>query len=245
MSAFVARLKLRAFLFSLALVLVMSSHTAFGYVVDGEKWGDPTLGTGATITWSIMGAGNATDDGPFSSTALSTFLPIGWEAAIEAAFDSWSAVANLTFVNVGDCGNPIFACDTGDIRIGGHAFDGPNGTLAHGFVGSGAGYFGDIHLDEAETWKIGFGGSGFDITWVVAHEIGHSIGLGHTMVPGSLLNAFYTEAFQGPQADDIAGAVYLYGLPVVVPVPASLPLFFSALVAFGLVARRKRPTAAT
>lgn len=72
---------------------------------------------------------------------------------------------------------------------------------------------GDIHFDTADTWKIGFGGAGFDIFQVMAHEIGHAIGLDHTGVSGSLLEPFYSEAFSGPQAEDIAGAQAIYGAP--------------------------------
>jgi hypothetical protein len=37
------------------------------------------------------------------------------------------------------------------------------------------------------------------------------LGLADTSATGALMNASYSEAFSGPQADDIAGAVYLYG----------------------------------
>ena len=53
------------------------------------------------------------------------------------------------------------------------------------------------------------------------------------------MNPFYTEAFAGPKADDIAGAVNIYGGPVVpqIPVPAALPLLGSALLGFGALRR--------
>jgi hypothetical protein len=168
-------------------------------------------------------------------------MPVGWEAAVTAAFAAWSAVADLTFVQVADDGAAFNAATTsGDIRIGGHVFDGPSGTLAHGFYPpvNGGSAAGDIHFDIAELWKVGFGGAGFDIFQVMAHELGHALGLDHTGVPNSLMNPFYTEAFSGPQADDIAGMQFIYG-EAVVPLPAALPLLGGGLLILGFVARRK------
>jgi len=208
--------------------------------VTGGKWGpSPVLGTpGGEVTYSFMPSGTncfiggmpPPEPSPCTISALSTFMPSGFEAQIEAAFDAWAAVANITFELVDDDGVDFNAPPTsghGDIRLGGHVFDGAGGILGHGYFPppNGNTAAGDIHFDVAETWKIGFGGAGFDIFQVTAHEIGHAIGLFHTGVPGSLMNPSYTEAFSGPQADDIAGARAIYN-----PEPATV-----ALLGFGLV----------
>lgn len=212
------------------------------------KWGPAAMGTGATVTYSYMATGTscAADFAGCTITALGDFMPAGYQAQIAAAFAAWSAVANITFQLVADDGAAFNAATTsGDIRLGGHTFDGVNGTLAHGFFppANGNTAAGDIHFDIAETWDAGLTGAGFSIFQVAAHEIGHAIGLDHTGVANSLMNPFYTEAFFGPQTDDIAGAQFIYGRAIETnptPEPMSLALVGFALAAAAGVRRRKQ-----
>ena len=208
------------------------------------KWGSPVFGTGATVTWSLMPTGtNCGADRGGSCKSLADFMPMGYMSALDAAFSAWSAVADIVFTYVSDNGVPFNGAGTvADLRLGGHAMDGAGRTLAHGYYppanGSAAG---DIHFDIAETWKLGFGGPGFDLFQIAAHEIGHAIGLGHSAAPGSLMNPYYTEAFRGLQADDIAGARYIYRAADIdtnpVPVPGSL-LLGLGLATLGMARRR-------
>ena len=218
----------------------------FGPTSPG-KWGPPTFGTGATVTWSLMPTGPScfiptVEPIGCTITALSAFMPAGFKTEIISAFGAWSAVADLTFVEVLDDGAAFDAPTTsGDIRLGGHVFDGPSGTLAHGFFPpvNGLTAAGDIHFDTAELWKIGFGGPGFDVFQVAAHEIGHAIGLGHEMVATALMNPFYTEANPpGLLADDVAGAQAIYGTAVSTPEPDTMVLLAFALI--GVVVSHRR-----
>jgi len=225
------------------LLFIFTSAQVTAHVLGPSspgKWGPPAMGTGATVTWSLMGSGLTTDNG--LSTSLASFMPAGFKPALEAAFAAWSAVADLTFVEVTDSGHGFNAAGaSGDIRITGHVFDGAGGTLAHGYYppANGTTAAGDIHFDTAETWKLGFGGAGFDIFQVMAHELGHALGLNHTLVPASLMNANYTEAFSGPQADDIAGMQYIYGRATEVPEPQTI-LIFALSVGFLLFSNKKK-----
>lgn len=210
------------------------------------KWGSPTMGTsGGVVTWSLMPTGTdcTAEFAGCSITALSAFMPAGYLSVVQAAFSAWSAVADITFVQVADDGAAYNAATTsGDIRLGGHTFDGPSGTLAHGFYppANGDSAAGDIHFDIEETWVLSLPDAGLDLFNVLTHELGHAIGLDHTAVPASLMNPFYTEAFSGPQADDIAGAQFIYGAAQVndVPAPASALVFVFGLAGLGWARRQ-------
>ena len=209
-------------------VALPSDASAFvlGPTTNPGKWGTPGMGNpGGVVTWS--------------------FMPVGYLSVVQAAFGAWSAVANISFQQIADDGAPFNAATTsGDIRLGGHVFDGPSGTLAHGFYPplNGATAAGDIHFDIAETWVLTLPDAGFDLFNVLTHEIGHAIGLDHTGVANSLMNAFYSESFSGPQADDIAGAQFIYGAApqTEVPAPASALVFVFGLAGLGWARRTFR-----
>ncbi len=244
-----ARTALATMLVAGAVVLPgAASAFVLGPTTNPGKWGTPGMGNpGGVVTWSLMPTGTSCS-GEFagcSITALAGFMPVGYLSVVQAAFGAWSAVANISFSQIGDDGAPFNAATgSGDIRLGGHVFDGGGGTLAHGFYPplNGASAAGDIHFDIADTWVLTLPDAGIDLFNVLTHEIGHAIGLDHTGVANSLMNAFYSESFSGPQADDIAGAQFIYGAASVteVPAPASALVFVFGLAGLGWARRQIR-----
>ncbi|WP_375690833.1 matrixin family metalloprotease [Pseudooceanicola sp. LIPI14-2-Ac024] len=225
----------------------ISSFSTFG-----TKWGSPAFGTaGGVVTYSYVPFGTscgALCGGSGIVGDLATFMPVGFEAAIDAAFGVWEAVADISFVEVADDGAEMGTATTGgDIRLSVVGVDGPSGTLAFAFFpppNSGTSYDGDIFFDFQEPWSLGVAPGFFDLFLVAAHEIGHAIGLEHEDTELALMNPIYNPFLTGLTPDDIAGAQYIYGPASVIPLPAGLPLYAGALMlGAGFVLRRRKAPA--
>lgn len=138
------------------------------------------------------------------------------DKTFEKALEMWSSVSGLTFKRENDLQVEP------DIRVlfvtGYHndsrPADGPGGELAHAFFPGpdNTGLDGDIHLDDDEKFTIN-GGNGVDLLWVMAHELGHSLGLDHAYHPNSVMFAFYTGHIRDLKldSDDIEGIRQIYG----------------------------------
>lgn len=137
--------------------------------------------------------------------------PADVDKAIQNAFKVWSDVAPLTFKRIYDgTADIMMSFEIGDHRDN-SPFDGPNGLLAHAFQ-PGNNIGGDVHFDEAEFWTKG--SKGYNLFFVAAHELGHSLGLSHSDDPGALMYPTYSyiepSEFRLPQ-DDINGIQAIYG----------------------------------
>ena len=138
-----------------------------------------------------------------------TSLNIINDRVIEEALSLWEQETNLKFVRTSSGKVHI------EIRFerGRHGdeddFDGRGGTLAHAFFPI---YGGDVHFDDDERWTDNFD-SGTNLLMTASHELGHSLGLAHSDVRGSVMSPFYTPYKNGLKLhkDDIEGIQALYG----------------------------------
>lgn len=144
---------------------------------------------------------------------------------IARAFQVWADVTPMNFIHKKEGKVHI------DIRFvvsehgDGDPFDGPGNTLAHAYFPQ---YGGDAHFDDEEYWTIN-SYSGTNLFQVAAHELGHSLGLGHSSVRESLMAPFYQRYKPDFRLhkDDILGMQSLYGRrtepPQTIPTPPPDP----------------------
>lgn len=173
--------------------------------LSGQRW--VSAGPVTQVTWSFGAAS-------FPSLAqiyggyedFSSQIAVVYQATIVRAFEAWEAVANIDFVQVSDA--PNVHIRVGNLDIDGRPQPGESSTLG-----------------QAVTWYVGetyraaqvfFDVDAYDQDWfyqVAVHEIGHAIGLDHSLYASSIMYA-QTNAQNVTGAltpDDIAGVVAIYG----------------------------------
>jgi len=92
----------------------------------------------------------------------------------------------------------------------------------------------EIYFNDYFTWGIG---TDYDIETVFLHELGHSIGLGHSNSLNSIMDPYYSGVSRTLSVDDIAGVSALYP----VPEPATMMLLGSlATGLFGVASLKRR-----
>nr|XP_023823338.1 matrix metalloproteinase-28-like [Salvelinus alpinus] len=108
--------------------------------------------------------------------------------AVRKAFQLWSNVLDLTFKEVTQGSADIqLAFYEGEHNDGmGNAFDGPGGALAHAFFPG----RGEAHFDMAESWTLN-GCKGHNLFMVIAHKVGHTLGLDYSPVRHALMSPYY------------------------------------------------------
>ncbi|XP_039227561.1 matrix metalloproteinase-2 isoform X2 [Drosophila yakuba] len=134
---------------------------------------------------------------------------------VDSALRVWEYNSKLTFRQV--------YSDQADIQIlfarrqhgDGYKFDGPGQVLAHAFY-PGEGRGGDAHFDADETWNFDGGSDdnrGTNFLNVALHELGHSLGLGHSSDPNAVMFPWYQNNEVGGNLpdDDRNGIQELYG----------------------------------
>jgi hypothetical protein len=197
-----------------------------GYYIRGRwSWTATDGGTGVagdpiTITWSFVPDGTWADGGSSDLFAVfdAAFGGSAWMTKIRNAFDRWSWVTGITYVEVSDDGANMPGSGgslgvRGDVRIGGRYIDGPGNVLAYDYYPSAGG---DMVLDTSDDSFYSNPVYNYaNLKNVVCHEHGHGMGLGH-VIPNDctkLMEAYHCGGswFVGPQDDDIRGAMRNYG----------------------------------
>lgn len=224
-------------IFNLFITLSFANSVNAG-IIDtvGEGWD----GSGQGIFDVKYYFGTMTSDNGLTAGSI--------HSAFLIAFNAWSDATNnnLTFTETLVAGENNSIDISFESVVHGDTFDFGSGTLAHAFFPNdinAESIAGDLHMnDEDFSWEIGngLGGAAFDITRIAVHEIGHSIGLGHTAsgFSGNIMDPTVspTGLFAGLSTEDINAVCSLYLCSnVQVPEPSTLVLilfgFFGTMVA--------------
>lgn len=180
------------------------------YAVSGARWGKQDL------TFSVV------------NTPSYNYMrknKVNW--AIWNALKMWSSVIPVSFRKVPSTQYADIVIKFASYYHGdSYPFDGPNGTIAHAYLPNGrfGDLDGDIHLDDSEAFN-NHGRWGYSLYKVLAHELGHSLGLDHSDVAGSIMVPDYQGFSEKPfnlHEDDIRAVQVLYGFyDTTVPNPNS------------------------
>ncbi|MGY3445100.1 MULTISPECIES: matrixin family metalloprotease [unclassified Bradyrhizobium] len=171
------------------------------YNLEGPVW------SSKTITWSFATANFSGQPETYSAF----FQPGEYEQEIIDALRRWSAVADVTFVEVADSASA-------DIRFGLGTFDGPYGILAEtSYYYSNGDFLPDVTIsfDQAETYSSTSSGlelsGGISFEAVATHEIGHALGLAHYDGGPAIMNTYASAGVTNLTQSDIDGIQALYG----------------------------------
>jgi hypothetical protein len=241
--------------FTVAMIAAHSGR-ASAYVLQGGQWPQPGgVGSPVTLTYSLM---NLHDGG----LKMPNEEPLPFSlirASIVEALQQWASVAPLHFVEVPDDHLEYFqgATQYGQLRFRHLYINGPDPPVgdpiakaqAH-FPFNGDPYAGDVEFDNSDPWQEVGTIRAPDILGASVHEIGHTLGLGHTNLPAANMYWIFRRSTglgtSALHADDIAGIRAIYGAgtgsvtPLVVPEPSSLVLL---AVLATCAALRRRVTA--
>ncbi|MFO0338546.1 MAG: matrixin family metalloprotease [Acidobacteriota bacterium] len=163
----------------------------------GEGWDGPGRGR-ASLSYSFGSLGSRT--GVAQTQAEIRRALAEWSKYVAVSFSestARSAARNIDILFATGAHGDAFPFTSGSTVLG-HSFYPANPNpepLA-----------GDIHINDAWSWSIG---GQWDIYSVVLHEIGHSLGIGHTDTPGSVMYPYYQRS-EGLKQQDIDSIRQLY-----------------------------------
>ena len=220
---------------------------AYGYVTSGVGWDGPGLGH-ADVSWFL--ASETVDISRAEQLNI-----------IHVALNDWASYADISFTEATAAGglNQI------DFYLGANSRD-TNGYWGYGYYPGSTVRSGDIYIDDdldgnlsAPRWTAGtttpahwtHNGTNWitaDLYFLLHHEVGHALGMGHplgegdNLAAGAVMNPYFgwdndgdvgNLAYATLQPDDIAGIRSLYGS---IPEPTALIL---AGFGFSLISMRR------
>ncbi len=204
------------------------------FQTQGSRWsftatdGSVAVGQRLTITYSFVPDGTliatSANPTPEASNLFAQFdanFPGGraaWKSAFAQAFNRWSELTNITYVEVEDDGAAFPSSPgllggpgvvgRGDVRISMRTLGTP---LAVNFYPQ---FGGDMVMDSLDIAQFCSDTNNFRaLRNVLMHEHGHGLGLRHVEPANGtkLMEPFLATGFDGPQEDDIRGAQFIYG----------------------------------
>ncbi len=191
---------------------------------NGLSQGQPT-----TITYSFVPDGTFIPNSGLGlgsgSSVLFSWLnsrygsPANWQPLFHSVFDRWAELTGLSYVHetnddgVNTNGAAGILGVRGDVRIGAYNFanDGNFGVLAYNNFPND----GDMIFDAFDSYYNNTNANSRAFRNVIAHEHGHGLGMLHVcpIQQTKLMEPFATNAFDGPQLDDILNGHRHYGDP--------------------------------
>ena len=177
------------------------------YVLSGYQWGTTAL-TASFVPDGVTAPstyGSPTTN--LFSVLDSRFETATWQREFARALQTWANASRLNFTFVADSGTASGSSGAkGDIRIA--MIPRTDSAAASAFYPTGSSLAGDVFMSSNYTWQIG---QHLDIYSVALHELGHSLGLRHSDVGGSIMAPTIGTVYAGLSADDIAGIQAIYG----------------------------------
>src|SRR5579862_5895086 len=202
-----------AYIFPASNDLIQGNHVMAcngGEMAAGPVGQYITVGDG----WSGARQGGAVEL-QYVFAQMSAKLPVaGAQSEIIRALEEWAKYANVQFVAGGEAGGnqTISIMFASGVHGDGFPFEPGSPVLAHTFFPAPPDpepIAGDMHLNDDQDWHIG---ADIDVYTVALHEAGHTLGLGHTDDPNTIMYPYYRFG-AGLSSGDIAGVQALYGSP--------------------------------